>query len=78
MDYRPNNLTHLSQRELQVAWLVADGKSNREIANQLGFAETTAKFHVAGLLRRFGTDSRTKAAVMFTLERSDEAKERLA
>ena len=51
----------LSAREHQVLELVADGLSNKLIAERLGVSEHTAKFHVRSLLDKLGADTRADA-----------------
>ncbi len=51
----------LSPREREVLGLVAQGKSNREIADVLVVTEHTAKYHVAQLLNKLGAGSRAEA-----------------
>lgn len=51
----------LSGREHQVLELVADGLSNKLIAEQLGVSEHTVKFHVRSLLDKLGADTRADA-----------------
>src|SRR5258706_2503787 len=48
----------LSRRERQVAKLVADGLTNREIAVQLGVSERTAEYHVEQIRNKLGFHSR--------------------
>jgi non-specific serine/threonine protein kinase len=52
----------LTPREQQVARLIADGLTNRQIAAALGIAERTADTHVARLLAKLGVHTRTAAA----------------
>jgi DNA-binding CsgD family transcriptional regulator/tetratricopeptide (TPR) repeat protein len=52
----------LSRRELQVAGLVAQAYTNREIAERLVMSERTAEKHVQNILNRLGLRSRTQAA----------------
>jgi DNA-binding CsgD family transcriptional regulator/tetratricopeptide (TPR) repeat protein len=52
----------LSAREREVAALVAEGLSNREIAERLFIAEKTAAFHVGAILNKLGFDSRAQIA----------------
>lgn len=52
----------LTDRELQVLRLVADGCSNEEIAARLTIAEHTVKRHVANIRAKLGAPSRTAAA----------------
>jgi DNA-binding NarL/FixJ family response regulator len=54
----------LTDRELQVLRRIAEGLSNREIAEQLGISESTVKTHVNGLLGKLGVTDRTKALVL--------------
>jgi len=54
----------LSARERQVLRLVAEGRSNKEIARALTITERTAKFHVTSLLNKMGADNRAQAAAM--------------
>jgi len=56
-------LEELTGRELEVLRLVAQGCSNREIAEQLQIAPTTARDHVQDILRRLRVRTRAAAAV---------------
>ena len=53
----------LSDRELDVLRLLADGRSNREIATALFLAEGTVKNHVTNVLGKLGARDRTQAAL---------------
>jgi len=53
----------LSLRERQVLEYIADGLTNRQIAERLDLAEKTVKNYVSGLLGKLGLESRTQAAV---------------
>ena len=53
----------LSERELDVLRLLADGRSNREIATALFLAEGTVKNHVTNVLGKLGARDRTQAAL---------------
>lgn len=51
----------LTPRELQVFELMAKGLNNRDIAQVLGVSSHTAKFHVAQILEKTGSATRTEA-----------------
>ena len=51
----------LSERELDILKLVAEGKSNKAIGDQLGIAEGTVKTHVKSLLKKLEAPGRTAA-----------------
>lgn len=53
----------LTERELQILRLIAEGNDNEEIAAALHFALGTIKLHVRGILEKLGARSRTAAAV---------------
>jgi DNA-binding NarL/FixJ family response regulator len=53
----------LSDRELEVLRLLAEGGSNREIAGTLFLAEGTVKNHVTNVLAKLGARDRTQAAL---------------
>jgi len=53
----------LSPREREVLQLVVRGRSNREIAVDLGISEATVKTHISVILMRMGVSDRTQAAV---------------
>jgi len=53
----------LSERELEVLRLLAQGKSNREIADQLVITELTVRTHVSNILGKLHLASRTQAAL---------------
>jgi DNA-binding NarL/FixJ family response regulator len=54
---------HLTERELEVLQLLAEGLSNKAIAKRLEISENTVKFHVNALLEKFAVSSRTEVVV---------------
>ena len=55
--------TPLSERELEILRLVAQGKSNKEIASELFISINTVKVHLAKIFQRIGVASRTEATL---------------
>jgi DNA-binding NarL/FixJ family response regulator len=53
----------LTDRERQVVQLLAEGLSNKLIADRLGISDHTAKFHVNGVMAKLGSSTRTEAVV---------------
>ena len=53
----------LSERELEILRLIAQGASNREIAGTLFLAEGTVKNHVTNILGKLEVRDRTQAAL---------------
>ena len=53
----------LTPREREVLSLLAEGLSNRAIAERLGISERTAKFHASSILAKLGAESRAEAIV---------------
>lgn len=65
-------LESLSKQERRVLDLVAEGLTNRQVAEQMFLSEKTIKNYVSSLLRKLGLERRTEAAVF--AERSSKAK----
>jgi NarL family two-component system response regulator LiaR len=59
----PNVFTDLSDRELEVLRLIAQGRSNAAIAQTLCITEQTVKGHVSNILGKLHLADRTQAAV---------------
>lgn len=63
---RPSSDNHLpieelTERELEVLHLLAQGMPNKEIAAHLVISERTAKFHVSSIMSKLGATNRTEA-----------------
>ena len=54
----------LTARELDVLRLIRDGHRNKQIADQLGIAETTVNFHIKNLVDKLGANDRTHAVTI--------------
>lgn len=59
----PENPDMLTEREIEVLRLLAQGQANKEIARSLHIAEKTVKTHVSNILAKLGLQSRTQAAL---------------
>ena len=57
----PDGMPELTPRELEVLDVLAEGASNREIAERLGISVHTAKFHVGSILDKLDSVGRTDA-----------------
>ena len=60
---RKGGIGDLTERERQVVVLLAEGLSNKLIADRLGISDHTAKFHVNGVMAKLGASTRTEAVV---------------
>jgi len=58
----------LSNRELEVVKLIAQGNGNKHIAQALGISDQTVKNHITAILRKLGVNDRTHAAI-YALQR---------
>ncbi len=62
---KPSWVEHdLSEREITVLRLVAEGKTNKEIANSLDLSEKTVKNHVRNIFHKLQVYDRTQAAIL--------------
>ncbi len=58
-----SQLNELTVREHEVLSLLLEGKSNKEIARQIGIKEVTAAFHLRDVFKKLGTSNRTQAVM---------------
>ena len=65
-DEEDPRLASLSDQERRILELIADGLTNRQIAEQMHLAEKTVKNYVSNLLSKLGMQRRTEAAVFYT------------
>ncbi|MBC9031175.1 response regulator transcription factor [Sphingomonas sp. JC676] len=56
----------LTRREKEVARLIADGLSNKDVAVRLALSEGTVKIHLHTIYSKLGVDNRTAVAILFT------------
>jgi two-component system, NarL family, response regulator DevR len=69
-DEEDPRLASLSEQERRILEHIAEGMTNRQIAEQMHLAEKTVKNYVSNLLAKLGMQRRTEAAVFYTqLER---------
>lgn len=59
-----HTLSDLGPREIEVLEHLVAGRRNKAISERLGVSESTVKFHVAGVLKKLGVDSRGAAAAV--------------
>lgn len=52
----------LTARQKEIAWNISRGKTNREIAGELGLSTRTVEDHVSGILRKLDFSSRAEIA----------------
>ncbi len=53
----------LTEREMEVLQLIAQGKSNQEVADELFIGIKTVKYHLTNLFSKLGVEDRTQAAI---------------
>ena len=66
-------LKALSPQEARILDLIAEGQTNRQIAEAMYLSEKTVKNYVTGLLAKLRMNSRTEAAIYATKLRSAES-----
>jgi DNA-binding NarL/FixJ family response regulator len=60
----PDRLARLSERELEVLRLMAQGMSNAEVAGRVHLGQSTVKTHVASILRKLELRDRVQAVIV--------------
>lgn len=63
---RPGSLDRLTAREMEIARLVRDGRTNRQIARALGLSTKTVEAHLSRIFAKLSIPSRTVLAVLVT------------
>ena len=66
----PTSMQRLSDREKQIAFLVARGLKNKDIASQLTISENTVKRHMQSIFAKTGAKDRLELAVLALSELS--------
>jgi DNA-binding NarL/FixJ family response regulator len=62
----PAELRELTEQERRILALVAEGLTNRQIAERMFLAEKTVKNYVSSVLAKLGLERRTQAAILAT------------
>ncbi len=62
-DSKPGSEMTLTEREIEILQLVALGKTNQEIADDLVLSERTVRTHITNILAKLGLSNRTQAAL---------------
>jgi DNA-binding CsgD family transcriptional regulator len=63
---RSGSLDRLTAREMEIARLVRDGRTNRQIARALGLSTKTVEAHLSRIFAKLSIPSRTVLAVLVT------------
>lgn len=66
---QPEPTNDLTEREIEVLKLIANGRSNKEIAGDLTLSEKTVKTHVSNILKKLHVADRTQAALYAVRQR---------
>ncbi len=66
-----DRLALLSEQERRILSLIAEGKTNREIARLVGLSEHTVKIYVSALLKKLGLKRRSQAAAFVARRQRD-------
>lgn len=70
---QPGSMHRLSDRERQIAYGVARGLKNKQIADELGISENTVKRHMQSIFHKTGARDRLELAVLALTEMSKAA-----
>ncbi|MBI4329478.1 MAG: response regulator transcription factor [Chloroflexi bacterium] len=68
--HQPDGITQLSPQERKVLSLVAEGKTNKEIAAALGLSDKTVKNYLSHVFEKLNLSRRAEAAAFFARRRS--------
>jgi DNA-binding NarL/FixJ family response regulator len=58
--------SELSEREIEILRLVAEGRSNQEVSKDISLSENTVKYHVKNILQKLGAHNRLEAVNIAT------------
>jgi NarL family two-component system response regulator LiaR len=61
---QPSEKFHLTDRELEVLVLLADGLTNQQSALKLSISQSTLKYHMRNIYRKLGVHTRSEALVL--------------
>jgi len=61
-------LEHLTSKKREIARLIAEGVTNKEIARRLNISEATVKAHLTAIFRKFAISNRTQLAALIAAE----------
>ncbi len=67
---QPDELAQLTQQEQRILWLVAEGKTNKEIAAEVFLSDKTVKNYVSSILSKLNLQRRAQAAAFVAKHRS--------
>jgi DNA-binding CsgD family transcriptional regulator len=68
-----SRLARLTPRESEVLRCAAVGRTNLQVAGDLGISVHAVKFHLASIFRKLGVRNRTEAAVAFLADTSSDS-----
>ena len=63
-DDTPQELAGMTEQQLRILSLLAEGLTNKEIGTRLYLAEKTVKNHITRILAKLGVQRRTQAALL--------------